>query len=195
MHTTSTPGQGNSNPMTPGIPSTNPNPASGTIIVTMQDNYSRIYSGGYSVVSPLGTSVSIDSGLTAGVAYVVTVVGDATAADWLAIGMPAGLLVTNPSTGLQAPNIGASFIATSTGSGSSSVTRVAPTAASGSGIMSIETVGDSNQAIDPLPASHFGARVILQCRNNSGAIAAPADGSVISLSFLLSNSSVQIAGE
>jgi hypothetical protein len=65
--------------------------------------------------------------------------------------------------------------------------------------MSIETVGDSKQALAPAqPLSFpqgFGGQIILQCRNLSGAVAAPVDGSVISLSFLLSNSSVIVQGE
>lgn len=186
MHTTQTPGLGSTNPQTPGIPVTNPNPAAGTIVIQMQDAFSRIYTGGDAIVSPLGSLVTIDSGLTPGVAYVIAIVGDATAADWLAVGLPAGVT----------PAVGASFIAASAGSGSSSVTRVAPTAAAGSGILKIETVGDSNQAIAPRILSQgFGAQFILQCRNDASTITAPADGSVISLSFLLSNSSVLIQGE
>ena len=193
MHTSATPGAGNSNPQTPGIAITNPNPAAGTIIVQLQDNFNRLLTGGHSVVSPLGTPVKVDlsdAALTIGVAYVITTVGDATAADWLAIGLPAGVT----------PAVGAAFIAAATGHGTASVTRVAPTAAAGSNIFSIETVGDSNMAISPsISAQGFGAQIILQCRNDSSSdapqIATPADGTVISLSFLLSNSSIQIAGE
>lgn len=188
MHTSATPGAGNSNPSTPATPVINPNPASGTIVVQLQENFNRIYTGGNSIVSPLGSNLSISSSaLTIGVAYVITIVGDASAADWLAIGLPAGVV----------PAVGAAFIAKATGSGSSSVSRVAPTAAAGSTVYTIEIVGDSNQAMAPIPGSGqgFGAQIILQARNSSGAIAAPVDGSVISLSFLLSNSSILIAGE
>lgn len=187
MHTSASAGAGNSNPASPGIPVINPNPASGSIVVQLQDNYNRIYTGGHSCVAPLGSSQIVSSGLTAGVAYVITIVGDATAADWAALGLPAGV----------APAVGAAFIAASTGHGAATVTRVAPTAAAGSTIMSIETVGDSNAALSPntLAGQGFGAQLILQCRNVSGAIAAPADNSVISLSFLLSNSSVLTGNE
>lgn len=197
MHTSATPGLGNSNPATPGIAITNPNPAPGTIVVQFQDSYSRLYTGGHAIVSPLGSSLKVDASdaaLTIGVAYVITVLGDATAADWLALGVPSGLT----------PAVGLAFIAKATGHGVASISRVAPTAAAGSAIFDIETVGDSNQALAPAqPLSFpqgFGAQIILQCRNASGgsaasAIAAPADGSVITLSFLLSNSSVLVQGE
>jgi len=192
MHTSATPGLGNSNPSTPGISVTNPNPASGTIVIQFQDNYSRLYTGGNAIVSPVGSSLKVDASdaaLTIGVPYIITILGDATAADWLALGVPAGLT----------PAVGLAFIAKATGSGVASISRVAPTAAAGSAVMSIETVGDSDQALAPAQPLNFpqgfGGQIILQCRNSSGALAAPADGSVISLSFLLSNSSVQIAGE
>lgn len=168
----------------------NPNPASGTIVVQLQDNYSRSYSGFDAKVSPVsGSALKIDnSALTQGVAYIITTLGDASAAAWHALGVPAGVT----------PAVGVSFIAASVGAGSnSSSSRVMTTAAAGSGICSVETVGDPNQSIapDPSAAQGYGASFILQCRDYAGAIAAPADGSVISLSFYLSNSSVLIAGE
>ncbi len=190
MHTSASPGLGNSNPATLNIPVRNPNPASGTIIVQLQDNYSRIYTGGNAIVSPVsGSALKIDNSvLTAGTAYIISTLGDASAAAWHALGVPAGVT----------PAVGVSFIAASVGAGSnSSSSRVMTTAAAGSAVMTIETVGDSNLSIAPaLGASQgFGSQIILQCRDASGAIAAPAAGSVISLSFLLSNSSVLVAGE
>lgn len=177
MHTSATPAVGN------------PNPASGTIIVQLQDNFSKLLTGASAIVSPLGSNLKVDASdaaLTAGVGYVITILGDATAADWLALGVPSGVT----------PAVGVAFVALVTGSGTASVTRVAPSAAAGSGVATIETLGDSNQAIAPNPASNqgFGAQIILQCRDYAGAIVAPAAGSVISLSFLLSNSSVSIQG-
>lgn len=190
MHTSASPGLGNGqqrsgSPNGPQI--LNPNPASGYIVVQLNDSYNRALSGCNAIVSPLGSSQIVTSGLTAGVAYVITIVGDATAADWLALGLPSGVK----------PAPGATFIAASTGHGSATVSRVAPVAAAGSTVMSIETVGDSNQAISPNPQANqgFGAQLILACRNVSGAIAAPADNSVISLQFLLSDSSILIQGE
>lgn len=185
MHTTATPGLGNANPMFPGIFPTNPNPAVGNIIITMQDNYSKAYIGGFSIISPLGALVVITGGLVIGAVYVIAIVGDATLADWAAVGLPAGI----------PPAVGASFVASSAGAGASVITRVALTAAAGSGIAQMEVVGDSNTAIAPLPASTFGARFIIQTRSYANALAAPVDGTVIALSFLLGNSSVLVGGE
>lgn len=178
MHTSSTPAGGN------------PNPAAGTIVIQLQDNFNRSYSGFNASVSPAsGSAVKIDnSAMTAGVAYIITTLGNATAAKWHAIGVPAGVT----------PAVGVSFIAASNGGAGNTLTsRVMTTAAAGSGIMSIETVGDPNLSIAPNPGANqgYGASFILQCRDITGAIAAPADGTVISLSFYLSNSSVLVGGE
>lgn len=193
MHTSTTAGIGNSNPQTPNIAITNPNPAAGTIVVQLQDNFNRIYTGGNAIVSPVGTPVAItaaSTNLTIGVAYVITTVGDATAANWLAVGVPAGVT----------PAVGVAFIAKATGAGTGTTSRVAPTAANGSEVFAIETVGDSNLlAGTSIQSKGYGAQIILQARNDSSsdhsAIVQPADGSVISLWFLLSNSSIIVAGE
>jgi hypothetical protein len=216
MHTSQTPGAGNSNPATPNQVITNPNPASGVIIVQMQDNYARLLGGDSSIVSPVsGSALKIDnSALTAGTAYVISTLGNATLAKWQAIGVPVGVV----------PAVGVAFIAkTNGGSGNTLSSRVMATAAAGSGISSIETVGDSNLAIAPSIISQgFGAQIILQCfaqsvtmnsytpagtitngtpdtfagtpavltGSSANAITAPADNSVINLNFLMSDSSV-----
>jgi len=171
MNTSATPAPGN------------PNPAAGLILVRLQDNYSRLYTGGSSIVSPLGSSSST---IVAGNAYVITALGTTTQAQWISAGVQKG----------QTPAIGLAFIAATSETipGSPSVAQAA---SAGSGVFTIESIGDANQAIAPLPqANHvFGSQFILECRNASGAAVAPANGSVISLSFLLSNSSIQIAGE
>jgi len=190
MHTSSTPGAGNSNPATPNISITNPNPESGVIVIQLQDNYNRIFNGYNAIVSPAsGSAVKIDnSALTVGHPYIITTVGDASLSKWQSIGLPKGVT----------PAVGVSFIASSNGgSANTSSSRVMAPAAAGSGIMSIETVGDANLSLAPNPSSSqgFGAQIILACRDNTGAIAAPVDGSVISLQFYLSDSSVQVQGE
>lgn len=178
MHTSATPSAGN------------PNPAAGTILVQLQDNFNRSFSGFDSKVSPVsGTPVKIDNAaLTPGVAYIITTLGDATPAKWHAIGVPIGVT----------PASGVSFIALSDGgSVNTSTSRVMTTAAAGTGVASIETVGDPNASIAPSPGAGqgYGASFILQCRDYAGALVAPANGSVISLAFYLSNSGVLIAGE
>lgn len=191
MHTAASVAAGNSNPATPNVVVTNPNPAAGTIVVQLQDNYNRMFSlKSASIRSPnSGSDVKIDnSAMTAGVAYTITTLGNATAAKWHAIGVPAGVT----------PAVGVSFIAASNGgSGDTLTSRVQTSAAAGSGIASIELVGNSDLAIAPSPSSAqgFGAQMILECRDYAGAIAAPAAGSKIFLELYVSDSSIVISGE
>ena len=165
------------------------NPAAGTIVVRLQDNYNKLYSFRHSIISPSsGSDIKIDnSAMTAGVAYTITTLGDATAAKWHAIGVPAGIT----------PAVGVSFIALSNGGAGNTLTsRVQATATAGSGIDHIEMVPMSNGDIapDPLAGQGYGAQFILQCYSG-GTKTAPADGSVICLEFYLSNSSVTVQGE
>lgn len=184
MHTSASPGSGNSNPATPNISPLNPNPAAGSIIIQLQDNYNRSLSGFNAIVSPVsGTPLTAT---TAGTPVVIVSLGTATAAQWQAVGLPKGI----------SPAVGVSFSPTSSATiGGSAAVEIA--AAAGSAVMSIETLGDPNLSLAPSPSANqgFGGQIILQCRNVSGAIAAPADGSVISISMYLSNSSVSVQGE
>lgn len=187
MHTSATPANGNSNPATPNVAVLNPNPASGTIVVQFQDNFNRSFSGFYSIVSPLsGSSLLVASaGLTVGIAYTITILGTTTTAQWNALGVPLGVT----------PAVGVSFIAKATSATGTGAVQI--TAAVGSAVAQIETVGDPNLSIAPAPNSNqgFGAQIILQCRDYAGALVAPAAGSVISLGFYLSDSSILIQGE
>jgi type VI secretion system secreted protein VgrG len=163
-------------------------PLPGIIVVQLHDNFNRSITGIKAVVSPVsGIPLQIDaSALTQGMAYVIVNVGNATNAQFNALGLPAGVV----------PSVGASFIASSVGAGpGTSTARVEAVVTSN--ITTIETVGDPNQSIAPDPTKNqgFGAQFILQTRNSSGVIAAPVDGTVISLGFLLNNSGVTVQGE
>lgn len=177
MHTSATPS------------ASNPNPALGTIVIRLADNYNKLFSFRASMISPSsGSDVKIDnSAMTAGVAYTITTLGNATAAKWHLIGVPAGIT----------PAVGVSFIAASNGGAGNVLTsRVQATAASGSGIDHIEMVPSSNGDIAPdgLANQGYGAQFILQCYA-AGVKTQPADGSVIAIEMYLSNSSVIIQGE
>ncbi len=179
MHTSATPGSSN------GI--LNPNPAVGTIIVQLQDKYNRSFSGGSAMVSPVSGSALLvaSAGLTAGTPYIIVSLGTTTAAAWHGLGVSPGIT----------PAVGVAFIAAATSAVGTGAVEI--TAALGTDIATIETVGDPNGSVNPNPAAQqgFGAQFILQCRDYTGTIAAPANGSVISLQFLLSNSVVQTQGE
>jgi hypothetical protein len=179
MHTSSTPATGN------------PNPAAGYIVVQLADNYNRSFSGFNAIVSPLsGSNLLVASaGLTVGLPYVISVLGTTTTDAWHALGVPAGVT----------PAVGVAFVAAATSALGTGAVQVP--AAAGSGIFSIETVGDPNLSLAPNPTANqgFGGQIILRCLKDSAAdapvIGAPADGTVISLAFYLSNSSIQIKGE
>lgn len=166
----------------------NPNPAPGTIVIQLQDNYNRSLSGFSSIVASLSAgALQIDAAaLTAGVAYVITVVGDATAAQWQAVGVPPGVT----------PALGVAFIALNTGAGGGTLlSRVNPAASSASTFV-VETVGDPNQTLSPNPNANqgFGGQIILRCRSAASDIT-PANGTVISIAMYLNNSSILVQGE
>ena len=169
MHTTATPAVGN------------PNPNSGIIQVQLTDNYQRLLNMFGGEVSPV-----TGSALTATVAhtaYVIVSLGTATLAQWQAVGLPAGV----------APAVGVAFTATATATiGGSAAVKVP----GNSSIMKIETVGDPNQTLAlTQSATNGGSIITLQALDTSFAKVAPADGTVISLSFYLSNSSVTLSGQ
>lgn len=176
MNTSATPASGN------------PNPAAGSILIQLADNYNRSMSGFDAIVSPVsGTPLT---STTSGTPVIIVSLGTATAAqslsDFRAKGLPRGIT----------PAVGVSFVPTSSGViGHSAAVEIA--AALGSGVASIETLGDPNLSIAPDPTQNqgYGASFILQCRDYAGAIVAPANGSVISLSFYLNNSSIVVQGE
>lgn len=162
----------------------------GAIVVQLEDNYNRFLSEYHGLVSPTsGTALKIDnSALTAGVAYVISTLGNASAAKWHTIGVPAGVT----------PAVGVSFTALSNGGAGNTLTsRVMTSALVGSAVCSIELIGDPNKSIAPDPTKNqgFGAQFILQCRDYAGANVQPVDGTIISLSFLLNNSSAIAPGE
>jgi hypothetical protein len=162
----------------------NPNPAAGIILVQFTDTYARYLSGFSGFVSQVGTSVTAT---TIHTIATITSLGTATLAQWTAVGLPKGAV----------PQVGLSFIATASATIGGSAT-VAPPATAGSGITSIEAVGDPSTTIsaptalqsnDVQPIGQVaGGYLILRCMA-SGTQTAPANNSVCGLSFYLSNSS------
>jgi hypothetical protein len=178
MHTSSTPGSNNGH--------LNPNPASGYIYVNFKNNF-NYYLGGFSgqVIAPGNTSTS---SVTAGSIYQITSLGTATLAQWQAKGFPVGFT----------PAVNAAFVATANGSIGGSATVGTP------GVPSVElltVVGDANQTISNSNlAANAGAQLIVACwaATNSSTTtlvaSAPADNTVIAMSFMFDRSSVTIDG-
>ncbi len=162
----------------------------GSILVRLQDNYNGVYNvvDASIVLAPSGSDVKIDnSALTAGVPYRITIVGNATAAKWLAIGLPAGVT----------PAVGVSFIAATNGGAGNTLTSRVQAAVTTSTVAAIQLAADPNLTSAPAPSANlgYGAYMILQCRDFAGALVAPANGTKIALQFYMKNSTQNVQGE
>lgn len=131
----------------------NPNPAAGYALVQFQNNFNYYLNGFAQFITPTTGSIKIDnSALTAGDPYVITTLGDATTAQWQAVGLPAGIT----------PAVGVSFIATAVGAGSNVLTSRVSTPTT-SGIVGVEVVGTPNTMLSSSNiATNGGAWLLLQ---------------------------------
>lgn len=165
MHTSSTPASGN------------PNPPSGYILVQLASKYFG-YVGGYSGwVSPLsGSNVNISSGLTQHNPYVIVSVGTSTAANWQAVGLPAGLT----------PTVGQAFIATTSSAGTGTGIVQAPLATS-AGVLLTDVIGDAGQSAGATSGANILIRVLGATNSSTTTLVAtaPADNTVIGLHFVM----------
>lgn len=145
MHTSTTPSANDGY--------TNPNPANGFALVQFNNNFNYYLNGMAQFIAPTTGSIKIDdSALTAGAAYVITTLGDATTADWQGVGLPVGIT----------PAVGVSFIATGTGGSGDTLTSRVSTPTS-SGICGVELVGNPNTMLSSSPiASAGGAWLLLK---------------------------------
>lgn len=176
MHTSSTPGSYNGQ--------LNPNPAVGYAMVRFKNNF-NYYLGGFSGSINNLSSTNLTS-TTSGNVYVITSVGSTTLAQWLAAGLPAGVV----------PAVGQPFVAIASGSIGGSGTVGAPGVPL---VNNIAVVGDPNSMISNSNlAQNGGAIVMLQFSKPTDSAtttlvaANPADGSVIGLCFRFDRGSVQI---
>lgn len=165
MHTSATPLAGN------------PNPAVGYILVQLASGYAGYVSGTSGFVSPIsGTPINVTTGVTAGLAYIIASVGTTTPAQWQVLGLPVGVT----------PAVGASFIAIATTTATGTGVIEVPLA-TGAGSLVIDVIGDPNAS--SLPTDGSGAWILCRClaATSSGSTvlvaAAPADGTVIGLTF------------
>lgn len=146
MHTSTTPGTNNGY--------TNPNPANGYAVIQFNNSFNHFIGMTNSMVCATATDKKIDNAeLVVGQAYVITTLGNATAAQWLAVGVPAGVT----------PAVGVSFIAIATGSGSANTSTSRMQLPTSSGISAVEVVGDPNTMLAPSTIStNGGAWVTVQ---------------------------------
>ncbi len=182
MHTSTTPASAN------GF--LNPNPANGFAMIQLKQNFNHYLGMQASFATPTATATKIDNSvLVVGQAYVISVLGNSTAAQWHAVGVPAGVT----------PAVGVSFIAITVGAGANtSTSRVQlPTS---SGVGPVEVVGVTDLNVSQPIASNAGQIVIVQfSAATSSSVttlipAAPATGSLCSMSLYFDGSSVTIDG-
>lgn len=162
----------------------------GVYMIQLQDSYNRYFGGACGLVEQPGTGVAItaaSNNLTVGVLYTITVLGDATAADWVTVGVPAGLT----------PSVGLPFVALATGSGTGTTARVAPLAATGAtDALVFNVAGDTNAVINQKAIHGTGGYVFMVCREGSnGAVVDPPQYSVVGGHMFLRNSSIKGKGE
>lgn len=152
----------------------NPNPAVGYIIVQLAKNYYQ-YLNGYSafITAPLsGSNILATTGVTAGLGYVITSVGTTSAAQWQHLGLPLGLT----------PTTNQAFIApgttTATGTGAMQVP-----ATSGSGIFTVDLVGDPDQETGATSGAIILLRAMAATNSSTTTLVAtaPANGSIVNL--------------
>lgn len=178
MHTSATPGSNNGH--------LNPNPAVGYALIQFKNNF-NYYLGGFSgFVSP--TTGSASNTVVAHNAYIIASLGTTTLAQWQTAGLPAGLV----------PTVGQSFISLVSAAIGGTGTAIS---AGVSGISSVEVVGDPNQSIaNSNIAANAGAFVLVQfLAPTSSSVTtlvatAPANNSVIGMTFIFDGSSVTIDG-
>lgn len=145
MHTSTTP--------TANDGYTNPNPAAGFALIQLKQNFNKFLGMRYQIQSPnSGSDVKIDnSAMTAGQAYVITTLGNATAAKWVAIGLPVGVTAA----------VGVSFIATGTGGAGNTLTSRVQVP-SISGVSSMEIVGSPDLSTSANISPNGGQWVLAQ---------------------------------
>lgn len=120
MHTSQTPGTGN------------PNPASGYILAKLSDGFTSFQSVSSTIIPPQsGASLLVASaGLTAGLVYVITILGTTSQAQWEVLGVPHGVTAA----------LGVAFVAIATSCTGTGAVQVPATG--GAAIVSIQPLGN-----------------------------------------------------
>jgi hypothetical protein len=155
----------------------------GTYRIKLSDSFNHFYDFNASMqMGVTGSALAIDAvsaALAIGTAYQITVVGDASAAQWAALGVADGVT----------PAVGVSFTALATGNGASSTARVKALAPSG--IQAIELVSSPDLSIGNTTTPC----IVIQCLKATDASTTtlipgdPLSGSSMRFNMLLRNSS------
>ncbi len=163
---------------------TNPDPAAGYLLIQLRNNFNSFLGAMVSITSTTHTSTKIDnSALTAGLVYVISIVGNSTLAAWQAIGLPPGVT----------PAVGVAFVALTVGAGANaSTSRVeVPNLST---VSSVEWVGNPILTANTEIYKNSGMTLIGQFLDAAGALVAPVDGTLINVSLFFDSSSVNVDG-
>jgi hypothetical protein len=150
--------------------------ASGSTTVTVVSTLSAPLPGG-----------PAEGAIATGFTFAVTA-SNSNTKNWLAVGLPAGV----------EPSVGAAFIATAAGQASNGTSSGTVRAVGVANIQNVQVIGDPNQSIAPIPrggSPNVGGYILVQFLSASNAVAAPTDGDVVGLSFIVEAGSSLVAGE
>ncbi len=188
MHTSTTPTSNN------GM--LNPNPSVGYALIQLKQNLNVFLGRFHTFTSATTGSIKIDNGatLTIGDAYIISTLGNATAAQWTLVGIPAGVT----------PAVGVSFIAIATGGGAGNTSTSRVSTPVPSGILTMEVVGSPTLSTNSNIASNAGEFVLVSflaptltsttIHNNPMIPTAPTTATVVSMTLLFDGSSVTVDG-
>ena len=141
--------------------------------VDLDDTYYRYMTGGAGLVSPYsGSNVAI-TGLTPGLLYMISVVGNS---DWQVAGLPANVT----------PAVGQTFVATATGTGTGYAQTIAL-----SGVLAIEIASNPQATVTDGKAPYFH----IQCSSDTDTLIDPPQNSTLGFWCVLRNSSILGKGE
>lgn len=146
MHTSATAGSNN------GF--TNPNPANGFCLVQVKQNFNVFLGASAIFTTPTATSTKVDnSALTVGQVYVISTLGNSTAAQWATLGVPVGV---TPAVGV----VFTALLIGIAGEANTSTSRVMLPTTSGIGL--IEVVGVTNTMVNTNSTVNSGQWVTFQ---------------------------------
>jgi hypothetical protein len=158
---------------------TNPNPPAGFAIISLKSNFNRFLGANLSSYS-VPAATPGQTSVTSGSPYIITSLGTASLAQWLAKGFLPGFT----------PSVGASFIATASGAIGGGATVGSP------GVLVpfvVGIIGDPLQMMaNASIATNSGAVLMLEF--GAPAPTAPTDGSILGLRLCFDGSSVSIQG-
>lgn len=157
----------------------NPNPLAGYALIQLNNNFNK-YIGGFSgQIAPL--TGANQTSTVIGTPSVIVNLGTATAAQWLAAGVPAGVT----------PAIGVSFIALQSAliGGAAAVKLVGV-----SGVDHLEVIGDPNLSLNNSNIGTNGGAYVMVQFIGAGALVTPANGLVVGMQMIFDGSSVTVDG-